>query len=153
MAKKKQLKPTKKVKSGSKSKTSVKKTPKKTTARMAPKSKSPAAVKVSKQSPKSAMVGFRPLRDFVLVRRLVEAEKTAGGLYIPATALEKPMVGKVLSVGSGAVDKKGRKRPMDVKAGDQVLFGKYSGTEIQMGGENFLVLRETDILGISSEGV
>ncbi|MBX9766142.1 MAG: co-chaperone GroES [Bdellovibrionales bacterium] len=103
------------------------------------------------KSQKSVSVEFSPLRDFVLIERSPEIERTAGGLYIPGTASEKPMLGRVLSVGPGAVDKKGRKRPLDVKVGDQVLFGKYAGTEIQIDGASFLVLRENDILGVSSE--
>ena len=166
MAKKKTLKPAKKAKSGTKKTAPKKGIPKKAAAKKSAGKKTGKTLKPKVSSvpqklpaksnarPKStASVEFSPLRDFVLVQRLQEAEKTAGGLYIPATALEKPMLGKVLSVGPGAIDKKGRKRPMDVKAGDQVLFGKYAGTEIQIGGENFLVLRETDILGVSNEGV
>ena len=91
---------------------------------------------------------FRPLHDRVVVRRIAEEEKTAGGIIIPDTAKEKPMEGEVLSVGPGARDDKGEVTPLDVKAGDRVLFGKWSGTEIKLDGEELLIMKESDIMGI-----
>lgn len=140
-------------KSVSKPKSAAKTAPKKAQGKKAKTALlNPKAIFASKpKSAKTISVDFSPLRDFVLIERSPEIERTAGGLYIPSTAAEKPMLGRVLSVGPGAVDKKGRKRPLDVKVGDQVLFGKYAGTEIQIDGASFLVLRENDILGVSSE--
>jgi chaperonin GroES len=91
---------------------------------------------------------FRPLHDRVLVRRIEEDEKSAGGIIIPDTAREKPMQGEVVAVGPGARDEAGKLVPLDVKAGDRVLFGKWSGTEIKIDGEELLVMKESDILGI-----
>jgi len=91
---------------------------------------------------------FRPLHDRVLVRRVAEEEKTAGGIIIPDTAKEKPMEGYVVAVGSGARNEKGEIVPLDVKAGDRVLFGKWSGTEVKIGGEELIIMKETDIMGI-----
>jgi chaperonin GroES len=91
---------------------------------------------------------FRPLQDRVLVRRIEQDEKTAGGIIIPDTAKEKPMEGEVISVGPGARGEDGKLHPLDVKAGDRILFGKYSGTEVKLNGEEHLILREEDILGI-----
>ncbi|MDH3231505.1 MAG: co-chaperone GroES [Alphaproteobacteria bacterium] len=91
---------------------------------------------------------FRPLHDRVLVRRVAEEEKTAGGIIIPDTAKEKPMEGEVVAVGSGARTEKGEIVPMDVKAGDRILFGKWSGTEVKMDGEELLIMKESDIMGI-----
>jgi len=91
---------------------------------------------------------FRPLHDRVLVRRVAEEEKTAGGIIIPDTAKEKPMEGEVVAVGSGARNEKGEIVPLDVKAGDRVLFGKWSGTEVKIGGEELIIMKETDIMGI-----
>ena len=93
-------------------------------------------------------MSFTPLHDRVLVRRLEGDEKTAGGLIIPDSAKEKPAEGEVISVGSGARDENGGRAPMDVKAGDKVLFGKWSGTEIKIDGEDLLIMKESDILGI-----
>ena len=93
-------------------------------------------------------MSFRPLHDRVLVRRLEEDEKTAGGIIIPDTAKEKPMEGKVLAVGPGARNEKGEITPLDVKAGDRVLFGKWSGTEVRMDGEELLIMKESDIMGV-----
>jgi chaperonin GroES len=91
----------------------------------------------------------RPLNDRVLVKRIEADERSAGGIIIPDTAKEKPIQGKVIAVGSGKVLAEGRRRqPLDVRAGDRVLFGKYSGTEIKVEGEEHLILREEDILGI-----
>ncbi len=91
---------------------------------------------------------FRPLHDRVLVRRLGSEEKSAGGIIIPDTAQEKPMQGEVVAVGSGNRNEKGEVSPLDVKAGDTVLFGKWSGTEVKIDGEELLIMKESDIMGI-----
>ena len=92
---------------------------------------------------------FRPLQDRVLLKRLEDSmEKTKGGLYIPDSAKEKPQQGKVIAVGKGRVNDEGKVTPLDVKAGDKVLFGKYSGSEIKVDGEELLIMREEDILGV-----
>lgn len=91
---------------------------------------------------------FRPLHDRVLVRRLQEEEKTAGGIIIPDTAKEKPSQGEIVSVGAGAKDENGKTQPLDVKAGDKVLFGKWSGTEVKINGEDLLIMKESDIMGV-----
>jgi chaperonin GroES len=91
---------------------------------------------------------FRPLHDRVLVRRVEAEEKTAGGIIIPDTAKEKPQEGEVVSVGSGARGEDGTVTPLDVKAGDKILFGKWSGTEVRLNGEDLLIMKESDILGI-----
>ncbi len=93
---------------------------------------------------------FRPLHDRVLVRRVESDEKTAGGLIIPETAKEKPQEGEVVSVGSGARDDSGNRVEMDVKAGDRILFGKWSGTEVKLDGEELLIMKESDIMGVLS---
>jgi chaperonin GroES len=89
-----------------------------------------------------------PLQDRILVQRVEEEEKTKGGIIIPDTAKEKPAEGKVVAVGKGKVDEKGKAIPMEVKKGDRILFGKYSGTEIKIEGEEYLIMREDDVLGI-----
>jgi chaperonin GroES len=94
------------------------------------------------------MKKIRPLHDRVIVRRLEEERKTAGGIVIPDTAKEKPVQGEVIAVGTGKILEDGKVRPLDVKVGDKVLFGKYSGTEIKVGDEELLVLREEDIMGV-----
>ena len=92
---------------------------------------------------------IRPLQDRVIVKRLEEAvEKTKGGIIIPDTAKEKPQQGKVIAVGKGKVNDEGKLTPLDVKVGDKILFGKYSGSEIKLDGEEHLIMREDDILGI-----
>ena len=91
---------------------------------------------------------IRPLQDRVIVKRLEEEEKTKGGIIIPDTAKEKPQEGKVTAVGKGKVTEDGKVIPLDVKVGDKILFGKYSGTEIKIGGEEHLIMREEDILGV-----
>ncbi|MEC8743831.1 MAG: co-chaperone GroES [Candidatus Puniceispirillaceae bacterium] len=91
---------------------------------------------------------FRPLHDRVLVEREESEEKTAGGIIIPDTAKEKPMQGKIIAVGSGARDEQGKVTPLDVKEGDTVLFGKWSGTEIKLDGTDYLIMKESDIMGI-----
>ncbi|MER9934203.1 co-chaperone GroES [Mesorhizobium sp. M0088] len=93
-------------------------------------------------------MSFKPLHDRVVIRRLESDEKTKGGIIIPDTAKEKPQEGKVVSVGSGARDEAGKLVPLDVKAGDKVLFGKWSGTEVKIAGEDLLIVKESDILGI-----
>ncbi|HYC68566.1 co-chaperone GroES [Brevundimonas sp.] len=93
-------------------------------------------------------MAFRPLGDRVLVRRVEEEEKTKGGIIIPDTAKEKPQEGEVISVGPGARDEDGDYIKMDVKAGDRILFGKWSGTEIKLEGEDLLIMKESDILGV-----
>jgi chaperonin GroES len=91
---------------------------------------------------------FRPLHDRVVVRRADEETKTAGGLIIPDTAKEKPSEGEIVSVGPGARDDQGKIVPLDVKVGDRVLFGKWSGTEVKLDGEELLVMKESDIMGV-----
>ncbi len=93
-------------------------------------------------------MGFRPLHDRVLVRRMDGDEKTAGGIIIPDTAKEKPMEGEVIAVGPGGRDDNGKVTALDVKAGDKVLFGKWSGTEVKIDGEDLLIMKESDIMGI-----
>jgi chaperonin GroES len=95
---------------------------------------------------------FRPLHDRVLVRRLEEEEKTKGGIIIPDTAKEKPMQGEVIAVGQGARNEKGELVALDVKPGDKILFGKWSGTEVKMDGEELLIMKESDIMGIIEGG-
>ncbi len=91
---------------------------------------------------------FRPLHDRVAVRRIEADERTAGGIIIPDTAKEKPQEGEIVAVGPGARDEAGKLVPVDVKAGDRVLFGKWSGTEVRIGGEDLLIMKESDILGV-----
>jgi chaperonin GroES len=91
---------------------------------------------------------FRPLHDRVLVRRVEEEEKSAGGIIIPDTAKEKPMQGDVIAVGPGARDEKGQLVPLEVRTGDRVLFGKWSGTEVKIDGQDLVIMKESDILGI-----
>ncbi|QEX19245.1 10 kDa chaperonin [Hypericibacter terrae] len=91
---------------------------------------------------------FRPLHDRVVVRRVEEETKTAGGIIIPDTAKEKPMQGEVIAVGPGARNEDGKLVPLDVKAGDIILFGKWSGTEVKLDGEELLIMKESDIMGI-----
>ncbi|MCI0430106.1 MAG: co-chaperone GroES [Rhodospirillales bacterium] len=91
---------------------------------------------------------FRPLHDRVLVRRLEQEEKTAGGIIIPDTAKEKPMEGAVVAVGPGARSEDGKLHPLDVKVGDRILFGKWSGTEVKIEGTDYLILKESDVMGV-----
>ena len=91
---------------------------------------------------------FRPLHDRVVVKRVEEEGKTKGGIIIPDTAKEKPMEGEIVSVGPGARDENGKLVPLDVKAGDRILFGKWSGTEVKLDGEELLIMKESDIMGI-----
>ncbi|MFA1626225.1 co-chaperone GroES [Rhizobium mongolense] len=95
-----------------------------------------------------ASTNFRPLHDRVVVRRVESAEKTKGGIIIPDTAKEKPQEGEIVAVGSGARDESGKVVAPDVKAGDRVLFGKWSGTEVKINGEDLLIMKEADIMGI-----
>lgn len=101
---------------------------------------------MAKATAKSMKV--RPLHDRILVRRLTEDQKTAGGIIIPESAKEKPQRGEVVATGKGRITEDGKTMPLDVKAGDSVLFGKYSGTEFKLDGEEYLMMREEDILGI-----
>jgi chaperonin GroES len=91
---------------------------------------------------------FRPLHDRVVIRRLTAEEKTTGGIIIPDTAQEKPMQGEVIAVGSGARNEQGQVVALDVKAGDRILFGKWSGTEVKLDGEELLIMKESDIMGV-----
>ena len=91
---------------------------------------------------------FRPLHDRVLLRRVEQEQKTAGGIIIPDTAKEKPQEGEVIAVGPGTRDENGKLIPLDVKAGDRVLFGKWSGTEVKIDGEELLIMKESDVMGI-----
>ena len=93
-------------------------------------------------------MGFRPLHDRVVIRRVEAEEKTAGGIIIPDTAKEKPMEGEVVAAGPGARGEDGKLQPLDVKAGDRVLFGKWSGTEVKLDGEDLIIMKESDIMGI-----
>ncbi|RWH94101.1 MAG: co-chaperone GroES [Mesorhizobium sp.] len=95
-----------------------------------------------------AKSNFRPLHDRVVVRRVESEAKTAGGIIIPDTAKEKPQEGEIIAVGSGARDEAGKVVPLDVKAGDRILFGKWSGTEVKLNGEDLLIMKESDIMGI-----
>jgi len=95
---------------------------------------------------------FRPLHDRVLVRRIDAEEKTAGGIIIPDTAKEKPQEGEIIAVGPGARNEQGQLIPLDVKAGDRVLFGKWSGTEVKIDGQDLLIMKESDLLGIVEHG-
>tara|TARA_R110000868_G_scaffold7071_4_gene38694 strand:- start:2535 stop:2852 length:318 start_codon:yes stop_codon:yes gene_type:complete len=101
----------------------------------------------AKQKEKKTMK-FRPLHDRVVVRRVESEEKTAGGIIIPDTAKEKPQEGEIVAVGAGARDEAGKVQPLDVKAGDRVLFGKWSGTEVKLDGEDLLIMKESDIMGV-----
>ena len=91
---------------------------------------------------------IRPLQDRILVKRIDEEEKTKGGIIIPDTAKEKPQRAKVVAVGAGKIDESGKRIPLDVKSGDRILFGKYSGNEVKIDGEDYLILREEDVLAI-----
>ena len=97
-------------------------------------------------------MNFRPLHDRVLVKRVDSDQKTAGGIIIPDTAKEKPQEGEVVAVGPGSKNDNGKIAPMDVKVGDVVLFGKWSGTEVKMNGDDFLIMKESDIMGIITSG-
>lgn len=93
-------------------------------------------------------LSVRPLHDRILVKRMAEEEKTAGGLFIPDTAKEKPQKGEIVATGNGRITEDGKTLPLEVKAGDKVLFSKYAGTELKLNGEEYLMMREEDILGI-----
>lgn len=96
----------------------------------------------------SKKLGVRPLHDRILVRRMPEEEKTAGGIIIPDTAKEKPLKGEVIAVGKGRVLEDGKVLPLEVRAGDKILFGKYTGTEIKIDAEEYLMMREDEVLGV-----
>jgi len=91
---------------------------------------------------------FRPLHDRVVVRRVESEEKTAGGIIIPDTAKEKPQEGEVIAVGPGARDENGKLQPLELKAGDRILFGKWSGTEVKLDGHEYLIMKESDVMGV-----
>jgi chaperonin GroES len=93
-------------------------------------------------------MAFRPLGDRVLVKRVEEETKTKGGIIIPDTAKEKPQEGEVIAVGAGARDESGKVQPLELKAGDRILFGKWSGTEVKVDGEDLLIMKESDVLGV-----
>lgn len=93
-------------------------------------------------------MAFRPLGDRVLVKRVEEEQKTKGGIIIPDTAKEKPQEGEVIAVGPGARDEAGKVQPLDLKKGDRILFGKWSGTEVKLNGEELLIMKESDVMGI-----
>src|SRR5258708_31154217 len=93
---------------------------------------------------------FAPLHDWILVRRVEEADTPGGGIIIPDSAKDKPQEGEVISAGKGKVNEEGKVRPLDVKEGDRILFGKYSGTEIKLDGEDFIIMREEEVLGVLS---
>ena len=95
-----------------------------------------------------AKTKFRPLHDRVVVRRVESEQKTAGGIIIPDTAKEKPQEGEIIAVGSGARDEAGKLVPLDVKVGDRILFGKWSGTEIKLDGEDLIIMKESDVMGV-----
>ena len=109
--------------------------------RQSPRDRSPQPVE-------TMQMAFRPLQDRVLIRRVEQDAKTAGGIIIPDTVKEKPMEGEVVAVGPGARDEAGKVQPLDVKPGDRVLFGKWTGTEIKIDGEELLVMKESDIMGV-----
>ncbi|MDN2568623.1 co-chaperone GroES [Aquibium sp. A9E412] len=98
-------------------------------------------------------MNFRPLHDRILVRRIEAEERTAGGVIIPDTAKEKPQEGEVIAVGPGARDDSGAVQPLEVKVGDRILFGKWSGTEIRLEGEDLLIMKESDVMGVLEAGV
>ena len=98
-------------------------------------------------------MAFRPLHDRILVRRIEADEKTAGGIIIPDTAKEKPQEGEVVAVGPGARDESGKLIELDVKVGDRILFGKWSGTEIKLNGEDLLIMKESDVMGVIDQSV
>ncbi|MEA3333648.1 MAG: co-chaperone GroES [Pseudomonadota bacterium] len=95
-------------------------------------------------------MNIRPLQDRIIVKRLEEEEKTAGGIIIPDAAKEKPMQGEVVAAGNGKVSEDGKVLPLDVKVGDKILFGKYAGTEVKLDGDDYLIMREDDVLGVLS---
>src|SRR5208282_141209 len=111
------------------------------------KRKQPQA-RLRKNQNKEERMKFRPLHDRVVVRRLGAEEKTKGGIIIPDTAKEKPQEGEIVAVGPGARDEKGKLIPLDVKKGDHILFGKWSGTEIKIDGEELLIMKESDVMGV-----
>ena len=94
---------------------------------------------------------FRPLQDRVLVRRIEQEDKTAGGIIIPDTAKEKPQEGEIIAVGPGGRDESGKLTPLDVKSGDKILFGKWSGTEVKIDGQELLIMKESDIMGVLTD--
>src|SRR4051794_41114172 len=114
---------------------------------------SPLGARLSHPEERGAAMKFRPLHDRVVVRRIDADDKTKGGIIIPDSAKEKPQEGEIVAVGSGARDESGKLVPLDVKAGDRVLFGKWSGTEVKIDGEDLLIMKESDILGVIQQSV
>src|SRR6059058_2302285 len=106
-----------------------------------------------KSDPRRPSMKLHPLQDRVLIRRVDPETKTAGGIFIPDTAQEKPMEGEVVAVGPGTRDDAGKLHPLDVKAGDRVLFGKWSGTEVKLDGEDLMIMKEADIMGVGDQSV
>ena len=155
MAKAKKKSPAKKAKSAPKAKSKAK-VKSKPAAKPAPKAArtktdpalSPAIAFQPPKPAKSGPVGISPVRSRVIIRRDQEADRTAGGLYIPDAAKDKPLMGKVVAVGTGSFNKKGVKKPLDVKVGDHVVFNRYTGSQILIDGEDLLVIEEKEIIGI-----
>ena len=108
----------------------------------------PAGEEAHKQTDGEFLMKIRPLQDRVLVERVDQEEKSSGGIIIPDTAQEKPMEGKIMAVGKGARNKEGKVYPLDVKKGDRILFGKWSGTEVKLDGKDVMVMKESDIMGV-----
>src|ERR1700740_3011252 len=111
-------------------------------------SPSDSANALRNSGPRSPSINLRPLQDRILIRRVEPEAKSSGGIFIPDTAQEKPMEGEVVAVGPGARDENGRLYPLDVKSGDRVLFGKWSGTEVKLDGEELMIMKESDIMGV-----
>src|SRR5258708_28366079 len=116
-------------------------------------SRSHSARSFDKFGPRRPPMRLRPLQDRVLIRRVEPEAKTAGGIFIPDTAQEKPMEGEVVAVGPGVRDEGGKVNPLDVKSGDRVLFGKWSGTEVKLDGEDLMIMKEADIMGVIDRAV
>src|SRR6202795_4276660 len=119
-------------------------------ARQIPQSKINKKVDITKGVCTTMATKFTPLHDRILVRRVEEADTTRGGIIIPDSAKDKPMEGEVISAGKGKISEEGKVRPLDVKEGDRILFGKYSGTEIKIDGEDYIIMREEEVLGVLS---
>jgi chaperonin GroES len=115
--------------------------------------KSAKRIHVGAPNPKETLMKFRPLHDRVVVRRLEGEEKSKGGIIIPDTAKEKPQEGEIVAVGPGARDDAGMLVPLDVKVGDRIIFGKWSGTEVKIDGEDLLIMKESDVMGVVEVGV
>ncbi len=144
----KKAKPSKSVKASPKKAKSNTVAAKKTLA--GPRRQAAAGPTSSKASKATVSNGLAPARDGVLIERVIESDRTPGGLYIPASATEKPLKGLVVSAGRGKISKRGKLRPLDVQPGDEVLFAKFAGTEIKIDGKEYLLIREDEILGVVS---